>query len=336
MRRLPEDPISEARHYVPFVFEYLEGRPHRAWCDLNLNGDLSDDPEPTLFDYPGHAGAKCFLADLAWTARRGTQDYRIAWKVRVVGEPISDLGQRPVYRVQRVLVPMGEIVLDGTPHRAFLFDGNGDGLYTKDRLDGVFVDLDDDRHFEVDPLSPEFGPFRIAFQWDKHICAIDSVAASGDEVLLRQVGMSDPPVFARVGEPAPAFVLHGVDGQAIDLGELRGRLVILYFWASWCGACKKEAAQVADLYQRFSRRDLEILGVSYDSDRGALQAFRREHGETWPTSFTGGLPSEDPVGRLYQEHGAGVFYLIDRRGRLRGVYYDAKTVSESIARLAKS
>jgi thiol-disulfide isomerase/thioredoxin len=105
-------------------------------------------------------------------------------------------------------------------------------------------------------------------------------------------------------------------------------------WASWCDTCRDQAAALRTIYDRYGPDRLEILGVSYDSDKNQMERFRRDHGQTWPTTFTGGVPAEDPVGRSFRERGTGVFYVIDTGGRLAGKALDVGELNEQLTRLA--
>ena len=76
----------------------------------------------------------------------------------------------------------------------------------------------------------------------------------------------------RVGAPAPAATLVTLDGQRISTTELRGQVVILTFWATWCSPCRAEMPQLDAFYKRYRARGLELLGVSVDDaqDRDAV------------------------------------------------------------------
>ena len=84
------------------------------------------------------------------------------------------------------------------------------------------------------------------------------------------------------GEPAPDFALPGLDGTHWRLSELRGKAVLVNFWATWCGPCRKELPHLEKLHQRFSREGLVVLGVS-DEKAAESRAFLEEHGITFPT-----------------------------------------------------
>ena len=84
------------------------------------------------------------------------------------------------------------------------------------------------------------------------------------------------------GEPAPDFRLSALDGSPWRLSELRGKVVLLNFWATWCGPCRKELPSLESLHQRFSKDGLAVLGVS-DEKADEVLEFLAEKGITYPT-----------------------------------------------------
>jgi hypothetical protein len=78
---------------------------------------------------------------------------------------------------------------------------------------------------------------------------------------------------------------------------------------------------------------VEILGISYDTDRHAMEKFRELNEQTWPTSFTGGFPAQDPVGRLFHEPDSGVFYLVASDGRLAAKLFGVGALEEQLSKL---
>jgi cytochrome c biogenesis protein CcmG/thiol:disulfide interchange protein DsbE len=67
-------------------------------------------------------------------------------------------------------------------------------------------------------------------------------------------------------KPAPDFTLSDASGRPVQLSSLKGKVVLLNFWATWCGGCKVEIPWLIDFQQAYSRRGLEVLGVSFDDD----------------------------------------------------------------------
>lgn len=117
------------------------------------------------------------------------------------------------------------------------------------------------------------------------------------------------------GAIAPDFTLKTPSGEDLSLSSLRGKVVLIDFWASWCGPCRRENPNVRKLYRRFHYKGFEILGVSLDNDgnrwKGAIQA----DSLTWPhVSDLRGWQSS--AAQLYQVSSIPQTYLIDKDGRI--------------------
>jgi peroxiredoxin len=117
------------------------------------------------------------------------------------------------------------------------------------------------------------------------------------------------------GALAPDFTLKTPSGEDLALSSLRGKVVLIDFWASWCGPCRRENPNVRKLYRRFHYKGFEILGVSLDNDgnrwKGAIQA----DSLTWPhVSDLRGWQSS--AAQLYQVSSIPQTYLIDKDGRI--------------------
>ncbi|HET6373552.1 MAG TPA: peroxiredoxin family protein [Candidatus Polarisedimenticolia bacterium] len=333
IRRLAGEGPWEVGHYVPFMVRYSSGAGTDAWCDTNFNGDLTDDPPIGLSTYPGRAQTRSFIVDLRWSARSGGREIPVDSKVRVVLEPDTGGEEAPRYREQRVFGRLGTLRIGGKDHASVLLDGNGDGLYTKEFGDGLFVDLDDDHHLDVDRMSASFAPLGARFQMEDGAYEVLSVEPEGGELVYTRLGDAPRQEPPSPGQPAPSFTYHDVAGREVRLTDYKGRPVVIYFWASWCGACAGQAADLVQLYEKHRRQGLEILGVSFDLDREAMSRFRQRHGQTWPTSFSGHMLWEDPVGRLYQARQTGMLWLIDREGRLEGSFTEVRMLADRLDRM---
>jgi thiol-disulfide isomerase/thioredoxin len=120
----------------------------------------------------------------------------------------------------------------------------------------------------------------------------------------------------RLDETAPDFLLRDASGGQLRLSELRGRPVILHFWATWCGPCRHELPALDALARTLADRDVAFLAVAIDSDTEAarIRRYAQDLGVTCPVY----LASEGAVTDRYWSWGIPVTYLIDRDGQLVG------------------
>lgn len=137
-------------------------------------------------------------------------------------------------------------------------------------------------------------------------------------VLLLASGFRRDPtaiVSPLVNHSAPSFTLHSLDGREVSLASLRGRPVVVNFWASWCLSCKDEHRYLGEAVRAYGPRGVAFVGVIYQDSPAAAHAFLRQHGGGWPAL-------EDPGSRTAIDYGVtGVpeTYFIDRRGIVRSM-----------------
>jgi peroxiredoxin len=150
-------------------------------------------------------------------------------------------------------------------------------------------------------------------------------------MLLFATPPADP---IRSGQRAPGFDLPLLDGGTVSLDALRGKVVLVNFWATWCAPCEAEMPAMQRLYESLRERGFELVAISVDAGRDEVETFR----ERIPITFPIALDPEKRAAGAYQSHRFPESFLVDREGVLRARYigprdWDAPVYVEHIRRV---
>jgi peroxiredoxin len=139
----------------------------------------------------------------------------------------------------------------------------------------------------------------------------DATHARGSESAETPPGVAGD---ASDGRPAaPEVVLADLEGGTLRLSDHRGKVVLLGFWATWCGPCRREVPRLKALHAEYASRGLDIIGLSVDRDgEEGVRSFVREHGMTWPNAVAG----EEVIASFGEIDAIPTTFVIDRGGHI--------------------
>lgn len=150
---------------------------------------------------------------------------------------------------------------------------------------------------------------------------LDSIVAgfpqeiSKSEYVVKLKEMAEAMRKTAIGVVAPDFTMNDPQGKPIQLSSLRGKVVMIDFWASWCGPCRQENPNVVKVYQQYHDKGFEILGVSLDSDKAEWQQAINHDQLNW-LHVSDLQKWDNSAARLYAVNSIPQTYLLDKEGKI--------------------
>jgi peroxiredoxin len=157
-------------------------------------------------------------------------------------------------------------------------------------------------------------------QWSSPVDVNDTLNASTPPETEASPTAKTAPVAAKppdLGSTAPDFVLDTLDGETVTLSDLRGQVVIINLWATWCVPCREEMPALESAWVDYQERGLVVLAVNQGESAERVRSFVDEQGWTLPVL----LDPDEILRSLYQPRGYPTTYFIDRNGVIREIVF---------------
>lgn len=306
-----------------YGFDFVVGGKNRGWIvdgddvhgwvlylDLKGDGDLS-----TAKPHPFNRVSGAFSLQI--TATDGNAEFIVRFELKQIdvnGVEIPGVSiqgenvRRGVMTIGGKRIPFVLTGMSGRyddPYNSLTIDTTGEGTLDRYVVADKYMNLFGKSYgFKVDPLGASLALTELA------------------------VAMPGRPSLA-IGSLAPDFSAVDIDGVTRSLAQYRGRLVLLEFWSTYCGPCRRDAPKIVKIYNSTQRVKLEYLSVSEDDSEATLRSFLTQFGIKWPEICE---TWEGPVHRLYRVNGIPTYFLIGPARQILDTWVGA---DEVVARVSK-
>jgi len=156
-------------------------------------------------------------------------------------------------------------------------DESAEIVYSKAQLYLEILDNLDQGMAVIRQIKTDYPDTKVGKQADRILQSLEQQATAKKI----QDGLAPGTVF-------PDFAEKDLNGQPLSVGKFKGKVVVVDFWATWCGPCRAELPNLIEIYKKHHAEGLEVIGISLDSDREKLDSFlKKQDGMDWPEYFDG-------------------------------------------------
>ncbi|HTQ11402.1 MAG TPA: TlpA disulfide reductase family protein [Fimbriimonadaceae bacterium] len=296
----------------------------KIYIDKNQNGDLTDDGDGAWNakkDYSGRTQYGVMNVTLRASYGHGDRETSSAkYEIgiyRIVGTP------NPL--MYRESAREGKVTIGGATHKAILVENDADGIYANaGRTRPIWLLIDSKDNGSYDPQIDIRGPFKYGNGVYQATIAENgtsiSIEPTDKPVLTLTVPRAPSSPLLKAGSQAPDFTAEKWGGGTLKLSDYRGKIVILDFWATWCGPCQKSMPHIERVSQEVKDQQVAVIGVCVWDTNEAYEAWMPQNREKYTFQF-----AFDPAGKdapssiamkLFHVTGIPTTYIIDKDGNV--------------------
>jgi peroxiredoxin len=338
---------SPAKQNIVVIVDEADGQTPRIYIDANNNRNLTDDGIPELTKSESGGFFKEVVIKATFLINGKSQELNLPYTAfRYRNE------ERKQTRVifQSKFVRSGELKIGDNAYKIVVQTYNEQGLFSNPQEVTIGIDTNRDGQISKSLLSAEIfwggngggKPFNIAGESYR----MARVSESGEKIILEVSSVKvEPKKSILTNAPAPDFSFQTLDNKTIGLSGLKGKVVLLDFWAIWCSPCVANLPDIKKIYNRHGRSEFEIIGISLDGGEASkttlndLQNFAAKEQMNWLIAFDNG-GWDNTAAQIYNITGIPIHIVIDKKGIIRFIERGGSTekinkIETLIAKLIK-
>ena len=309
--------FAGVRHLV--MLDEPQGADAKLYVDANANGDLTDDP-PVEWKKKEYSSQGATFSQYSGNIKLplGKDEKAPLDTLGAYRFDKNDPGRaqfKTTLFYYRDYALDGQITLGEKSYHSILTDDKATGDFSAKGADAPRLMIDRNNDGKFDGGSEVFDVAK-AFNIDGTVWKVTDRTVDGKFKLAssaEKVAEIKPPPDFSVGKPILAFKAKKMDGKTVNFPEdYKGKIVMLDFWATWCGPCMGEVPGLASAYKEFHPKGIEILGISLDQPQSAdkVKQVTAENGMTWPQVYDGKFWQAE-IAQLYGINSIPAAFLVD-------------------------
>lgn len=304
---------------------------YKIYIDANQNGDFTDDGDGSWKSKSDRGGRTMYgVLNATLNASYGSKTYERRFNPVTLGfYRFSGQDYILCYRQSSM---SGKVEIDGKYYKAVLVENDANALYkktaekkedlTKSNPVWLLIDLKNDGKFSSGNVDIR-SPFKLG---DKvYEARVNdegtwlSIRTTKKPILIEPKKVAERPALLAAGTPAPDFSSEKWGGGTLKLSDYKGQIVILDFWATWCGPCQRSMPHIEKVYQAVKSQGLAVIALCVWDGKEAYEKWVPENQSKYSYQFAydpAGRGAESIASKLFKVSGIPTTYIIDKEGKV--------------------